>query len=241
MIIHALNPLIEIKCPLSTTIGQVIQCIKQHILKETKGSIEMFIGQGNEIKVAPEMELIGGRSEYEDDIEWGSESTGVTLTDVLIFMCYYEPLYLYYYWDKVKMIEQTFYEKHHKELQWAKKTLEKFSAEKGCEYIANKAIHLLERTQARERFRARRNKRKVPESPLLKDKLNVKLNGVKIDTSDIIYDLNSPFKNIFSSPKQYLRNSQYKQPLDNLKPLLDKEKKKKEEPRLQLPDELFDI
>eukprot|EP00826_Nyctotherus_ovalis_P045238 TRINITY_DN4983_c0_g1_i4.p1 TRINITY_DN4983_c0_g1~~TRINITY_DN4983_c0_g1_i4.p1 ORF type:complete len:170 (-),score=64.13 TRINITY_DN4983_c0_g1_i4:53-562(-) len=154
MVLYGLNPLIEIKCELSTTVVQVICRLKEYITAETKESLEAIIGHQSEIKIAPEMQLLKGASHSTDNdpkerkeenlIVWTEENAkGVTLNDLHLLMNFHKSLYLYYYWDAVASLEQSIVDKYYYQAQ---KMKDKMLDEQEYEYVVKTVTDVVKRT-----------------------------------------------------------------------------------------------
>lgn len=216
MVLYGLNPLIEIKCELSATVVQVIRRLKEYITAEAKESLQAVIGHQSEIKIAPEMQLLKAtsRSTNNDPKECKEESLivwtegnakGVTLNDLQLLMSFHESLYLYYYWDAAASLEQSIVDKCYYQAQ---KMKDKMLDEQEYEYVVKTVTDVVKRTFAKGKFRGRRNRRRRPESSPAQELGREKLKAAKTDSSDLVCELNSPFKKLLSSPKLCAANSQ---------------------------------
>lgn len=229
MVLHGLNPLIDLECKLSTTLLQVMECLKKYISKE--GCIDSIIGYKNEIKITPELELIrdnpktseGSKSSSKnrsDDghvLVWSQNSAkGLILKDLYILMNFREPLYLYYYWDEVSSSDRGASSQYYYQTDKSKeKILDRNEYEDFIEMVANVVQNVLVKKKKR-RSRVNR-KRSLPEAntehnvkknipipklpdPQIKETSRNKLAKTS-PSSELVYDLDKPFKLLFDRPR----------------------------------------
>ena len=122
MMVHRLNPLLDLGCKLTMGLENIIKTLTEYISKGR--DIESVIGYKNEIKIAPEMKLLDEDiktskhfKESHQVLVWSQEtSKGLILNDIYVLLNFHEPLYLYYYWDEIEapnknMAEEYYYRK----------------------------------------------------------------------------------------------------------------------------------
>ena len=211
MALHELNPLINMECKLSASVISLIESLKNYITKGINTRINSIIGYQNEIKLAPEMELVKEafksdntelKLNNEDDrvIIW-SETTakGLILKDLYILMNFHEPLYLYYYWDAEASSENYDSDRHYYKAQRTEDNiLDRKEYEDFIEIVANVVQNVLSKKKIN---RHKTHKRSQPEAA-------AKLSSAQEDSklkaspaSEFVYDMDDPFKSIFERPR----------------------------------------
>eukprot|EP01022_Parablepharisma_sp_SALTPOND_P026691 TRINITY_DN64648_c0_g1_i1.p1 TRINITY_DN64648_c0_g1~~TRINITY_DN64648_c0_g1_i1.p1 ORF type:complete len:422 (+),score=67.29 TRINITY_DN64648_c0_g1_i1:2239-3504(+) len=220
MVLHGLNPLVELKCKLSTTLVQIIERLRQYISKG--GSIDSIIGYKNEIKIAPEIELIKNNPKKRESTEdppkdpsedhrvivWTENTAkGLVLDDVYNLLRVREPLFLYYYWDEVPPSENGTASHYYYHTQKSKdEILGRKEYEDFIEMVANVVQNVLTKKK-KQRGRGKR-KRTLPEltdPPKPPEPVNdpAKEESKVRPASDLVIDMEKPFKSLFDKPKPH--------------------------------------
>lgn len=213
--LHGLNPLIDLKCKLSTSLLQVVEYLKKYISKGK--SIDSIIGYKNEIKLAPELDLVKPAPKRQEESKGGNEgrvvvwnqntAKGILLKDIYILVNFKAPIYLYYYWDEIPSSEHGIFNNYYYTTEQAKdKVLDRSEYEDFIEMVANVVQNVLVKKRRRNR------KRNLPE-PSKTDAITPKAievpakesRGLKIaktsPSSDVVYDLEKPFESLFKRPR----------------------------------------
>jgi len=173
MVLHGLNPLLQFKCKLTTSVPQIIERIKKYISKG--GNIENIIGHKNELKIAPEAELLQDenfkKSEQSNPIEseedkkvivWTENSSkGLILEDIYILLKNSEPIFLYYYWDEIPPLElgSQGYCYYH-----TQKTKDEILGRKEYEDFIEMVANVVQNVLTKKKKQRGRGKRKKPEN-----------------------------------------------------------------------------
>lgn len=220
--LHGLNPLIDLKCKLSTSLLQVVEYLKKYISKGK--SIDSIIGYKNEIKLAPELDLIKPTPKRQEESKGGNEgrvvvwsqntAKGILLKDIYILVNFKDPIYLYYYWDEMPSSEQGIFNNYYYITEQAKdKILDKNEYEDFIEMVANVVQNVLVKKKRRNRKRnlPEPNKTGVitPKAIEVPEKESCRLKIAKTSpSSEVVYDLEKPFESLFKHPRPQTVNPQ---------------------------------
>lgn len=194
-----------------------MEYLKKYISK--KGSIDSIIGYKNELKLAPELDLIreSPRTAEESKSEpcrgdgqvllWTqSAAKGLILKDVYVLASFKQPLYLYYYWDEIPSSHHGPFNDYYYATERANdKLLDKNEYEDFIEMVANVVQNVLVKKKRRSRGG---RKRLLPETvredkttPEVRDAEQTVKAAKTSPSSEAVYDLDKPFKSLFQRPR----------------------------------------
>jgi len=194
-----------------------VEYLKKYISRER--SIESIIGYKNEIKLAPELDLLKEGSkpieESKSDscisegpvIVWTQATAkGILLKDIYVLMNYKEPLYLYYYWDEIPSPEYgVIHDRYFNSERTKDRMLSTIQLDDFAEMVAN----IVQNIVGKKKKKKRNRKRLLPEQsnkdevdnpkegqPQAKQEEGIKF-AKSSPASDIVYDSENPFKSLF--------------------------------------------
>lgn len=215
--LHQLNPRIEIKCDMLTSMEQIIARLSQYL--SGNGSLENVIGYRNVLKIAPEVELLKeilpqnaktNDGETEDHvIVWAQGSCQkVIMKDVYLALNSPGTVFLYYYWDTIDSKGDDM--ENNTGSYYVQRGSQKDLQSKEFNDFVQLMTQLIQNVVQRNKKQKRRKNKKLPvkeaeKSPEKKSEpanQNVaSLTGSKKDDLGKDIDMDHPFQKLFASSK----------------------------------------